>query len=165
MSGVESIIKLTRAILGDLDSVKYSDQRLNDVVIVAAFYLQSVASFTDVYTVSITTNTITPDPTDATFITLCAYKAACLISTYELKNTTGIIMRDGPSMIDTKATAQNKKDGMLSICKIFDQLLADYQLTGGINAGGHGHAILGPYSPGSDLLGWTSPDHRGAEWQ
>lgn len=163
-TGIETIIMLTRSILGDLDSTSYSDSRIRQVAATAAFYLSSVATFDQTYSVNVVEPAISPDPTDESFIILCAYKTACMISTYELKNSSGIIMRDGPSMIDTKGTAQNIKAGMDSVCKTFDNLLTDYLLNGGIN-GGLGQAILGPYSPGSNLISWNNSDFRGAEWQ
>jgi hypothetical protein len=163
-TGIETIIMLTRSILGDLDSTSYSDTRITQVIMSAAFYLSSVATFSEKYTVNVVDLSISPNPVDENFLILCAYKTACMISSYELKNASGIIMRDGPSMIDTKGTAQNMKSGMESICKIFDQLLTAYLLDGGIT-GGVGQAIIGPYSPGANLIGWNNSDFRGAEWQ
>lgn len=165
--GLASILLMARAILGDMGpTYTYSDERMQQVIIPAAFYVNRQATFQDSYVVNINNGSITPDPVgDNDFIALCAYKAACLISTYELKNSSGIIMKDGPSMIDTKGTSQNMKAGMTSICATFDAMMLDYLVNGGLSGtGGVGAAILGPYSPGSDYA-HGNPSNRGTGWQ
>lgn len=159
---MDKILQILRAILGDLDSSTYTDDRLNKIITIAAFQVYNSASFSTSYSFNLTNDTITPDPSDDSFIILSAYKSACLIATYELKNDSGgFSISDGPTSINMSGSTQNKKEISKSYCEIYEQLLLDYLVHGGISGdGGPGQAILGPYSPGSDFIG-----ERGGRWQ
>lgn len=166
-TGMDAIILMTRGIIGDFGpTYTYSDERIQQVLTAAGLYLTSITSFADTYIIDMSGGTITPDPlNDNSFIVLCAWKTACMISTYELRNSSGIVMKDGPSMIDTKGTSQNMKAGMASICETFDSMMLDYLVNGGLSGtGGVGAAILGPYSPGSDYA-HGNPSNRETGWR
>lgn len=165
-TGADNILLMTRVILGDMGpTYTYSDERIQQVMLGAALHLNMVATFENTYTIDLSSG-ISPDPAgDNDFIVLCSWKTACMISTYELKNHSGIMMRDGPSSLDTRGISNNKKVGMVSICKQFDDLLMTYLLSGGSENGGSGQAILGPYSPGSDMINWANETSRQMGWQ
>lgn len=82
-------VELLRNLIGDVeDTPIYSDERLTRVLIAAAFQLTRELSFEQEFVVSISGQTITPDPTDIDggtsnpdFINLMVIKAACIIDT------------------------------------------------------------------------------------
>lgn len=169
-TGVGTILTMVRAILGDLDSTNYtySDDRLRQIISVAAFHVYNIATFSASYTIDINNWTILPDPiNDQSFMMLTAYKSACLIATYELKNNAGgFLMKDGPTTIDTSSTSKSKELISKNYCEMFQELLLDYLINGGISgANSPGAAILGPYSPGADMINWNNTDNRGAGWR
>jgi hypothetical protein len=168
-TGISSIINMARAILGDLDSTNYtySDDRLRQVMSVAAICVYNSATFDTTYTINVNDWTITPDPAnDNSFIILISYKMACLIAGYELKNDqSGFSMKDGPTTIDVTAGHKNKELTISNYCETYEKLLLDYLMYGGVTSSGMGEAILGPYSPGGDLLVHTDLNHRSRGWQ
>lgn len=163
------LVMIVRALIADLDSQRYTDSRLKQLIVIAAYEVYSVAEF-NTYVFSITNSTISPDPIgggDAAFSVLLAYKAACIILSNELKLTSNISMKDGPSSIDTKGAGVNIANIQKQICTKYEELLADYQLGGSelFQNGGPGQAILGPYSPGADLFNWNTSPHRDNGWR
>lgn len=163
-----SLVLFLRSLIGDLDGAKYTDSRLQQILVVSAYEVYTVASF-ETYTINIANISITPDPMtqDATFGLLMTYKAACIILGSELKLTSNISMKDGPSSIDTKGAGANIATIQKNICQIYSDMLDDYQLGGGVSyqTGGPGQAILGPYSPGSFGLNWNMNTHRENNWE
>lgn len=164
-----NLILVLRSIIGDLDSSLYADSRLEQILTVAALHVYTSATFSTVYTIDILAKTISPDPftaPDRDFIMLVCYKAACMIATFEIKTESSISMRDGPSSIDNSGTAKNLKEAQKSYCEIYETMLSNYLLDGGVfGSGGNGQAILGPYSPGSDLVTQFGLSTRERGWQ
>jgi len=74
---------IVRTLINDLsDTPTYSDERIIQVVSVAAKYVQFDVVLDNKYTVNVVNPSITPDPTsnnDSIFISLVSLKTACII--------------------------------------------------------------------------------------
>lgn len=74
---------IVRTLVNDLsDNPTYSDDRLLQVITVAAKYVQFDVSLDTVYDINVVVPAITPDPTaanDSIFISLVSLKSACII--------------------------------------------------------------------------------------
>lgn len=84
MSWKKEIPIIVRTLINDLseDTPTYSDERILQVVAVAAKYVQFDVVLDHQYTVNVVNPTITPDPTadnDSIFISLVSLKTACII--------------------------------------------------------------------------------------
>lgn len=144
---------IVRSWINDLDpsGYKYSDQRINQVICVAARFVQQSADFKAKYTIGL--DYISPNPTeveDFDFINLVGLKTACIILGSELKSEAGnaISIKDGPSSIDLRGVAGTIATYRNDICSRYDQYLMDYK-AGGMPIG---QAVLGPYSPASEFV-------------
>ena len=64
------------------DSVRYTPQRLSDLLITSAYFLPLEINFKTTYVVNVEARTISPDPIDQTdgdeFINFMVLKSACL---------------------------------------------------------------------------------------
>lgn len=150
------LVMMVRSILGDLDdsNYTYTTDRIKQIIVLAAFEVVNVATFKNSYSVSVLDKTIAPDPvseSDKDFMLLVAYKAACSVLNYELKNNCKYSIKDGPSSITVDSGA-SLKESRKATCSIYDKLLNAYLLYGGEYQDGAGQAVLGPYSAGSDLI-------------
>jgi len=173
MNWVEDLVIMLRAEIGDLDATSYSDSRLRQVLVYAAYNVRQSARFPNSYTVDVTSLTISPDPVtnnDYDFSILTVYKAACIILTGEAKEKggKGVMIKDGPSTFDNRDSGKNLMSLMKTACDMYNTLLYNYQLVGGENSdmSSVGQAILSPYSPGSFLMNWTRNEPRsgGGRW-
>lgn len=98
---------IVRTLINDLDeaSPMYSDERILQVVTVAAKYVQFDVNLEHAYTIDVVNPNITPDPTadnDSIFISLVSLKAACLIDQSTLRTKAameGIRAALGPANI------------------------------------------------------------------
>lgn len=140
-----------RVFIGDLDSPSvYSDSRLSQVAAVAAKEVQMHLSFTQTYTIDLTSLTISPDPTasatlDDDFCMLTALKAACYIDTNSLRAKAalaGLRATIGSLSLDTSNNLQGYvKTIEMGSCAMFEDLAIDYAY-GNINLW---KAILSPF--------------------
>ena len=93
MSWKNEIPIIVRVWINDLsDTPTYSDDRIKQLIVVAAQYVKREMNFNTVYTIDTLTQSISPDPTtlaapDQDFIGFVALKAACLLdqSTFRTK--------------------------------------------------------------------------------
>lgn len=84
---------IVRTLIGDLDTVSptYSDARIEQVIAVAATYVQADANLENTYGIDVTAVSISPDPTTPTrddwFVGLTCLKSACMLdqSTFRTK--------------------------------------------------------------------------------
>lgn len=80
---------IVRTLINDLsDTPNYSDDRLYQLLTVAAKYVQFDVVLDNIYTINVVTPEITPDPTvsnDDIFISLICLKAACLVDQSTLR--------------------------------------------------------------------------------
>ena len=129
MSWQTETVESIRVAIGDLSaSPTYSDARLERVAVSAAALVVIDVDFNTSYTVNITSQSISPDPTsldpkDLAFIMLVALKSAVLIAKGEMKlgaASGGIIIKDGPSSVDTS-------NYYMALSGMYRQFLDDYE--------------------------------------
>ena len=156
------LVLMIRSLIGDLDRAKYTDERLKQVLVVGAYNVINDADFSNTYSVDVASVSISPDPiseNDTDFSTLAVYKAACILLGSEVKTeaANAISIKDGPSAIDLRGVTQNLSIMYNDLCAKYDHLLKTYQYNNTLV----GQAVLGPYSPGSMILGSSQFDYRG----
>ena len=155
---------IVRHLVNDLDSTNYTftDDRLEESVLVAAQLASLEIDFDNTYTIDVDSVSLTPDPTssggkDDSFINLVCLKTARLLIGSELKthSLNAISLRDGPSALDLRGIVAGLKILFDDITKRYEEAVTQYKLNGVV-----GQAILGPYSPGSDAVARTHLSHR-----
>lgn len=150
MAWQEELVPMLRYIIDDIaedtqDEV-YSDDRLEQTLVISAQLVLFDVHFPTTYSVDINATIISPDPTDPrdnAFITLVVLKASCIIVQAEIKSAAddSVKITDGPSTIDNSGGvifSQKRRD---QICEQYGRARLQY-LAG--NARGCA-AILGPY--------------------
>lgn len=87
---------------------EFSDERLQDLLITAAYLLPIELNFSTSYSVDIDARTVSPSPDDSTdgkdFIAFMVLKAACLADQGKFRTAAlaqGVTARCGPAMIQT----------------------------------------------------------------
>jgi hypothetical protein len=108
MAWTETMVTMLRVLINDLATPEtYTDERLQQVLVVAATYVQQEIEFNTTYTIDIGTPDISPDPTltatkDDVFTNFTVLKAACIIDTSQLRTEAlraGVEARCGPAMV------------------------------------------------------------------
>jgi hypothetical protein len=107
MSWQQEIPIIVRTLINDLseDTPTYSDERILQVVAVAAKYVQFDVVLDNKYTINVANPTISPDPTindDDIFISLISLKTACIIDQSVLRTKAameGIRAALGPAQL------------------------------------------------------------------
>ena len=120
--------------------------------------------FTNEYTINVESSVLSPDPTDSDtkddpFVALACLRAACIILGSEIRKESGnaISIKDGPSAIDLRGVTNTLTVLYKDLCEKYDHALLEYRAGNSVN----GQSILGPYSPGSDMVNrGTANDHR-----
>ena len=110
MAWVEIATPILRELIADTASVSYTDSRLEAVLLNSAHLICREISFDSDYTVSILASSISPDPSDdINFINLVSLKAAVITtgSEWKSKAAQAIVIKDGPSTIDTSKGADS----------------------------------------------------------
>lgn len=159
---------MVRHLISDVDSTnyKYSTSRLETSILVAAQLLTTETDLSQTYTINVESCSLSPDPTDADtkdddFIALVSLKCACIILGGEVRAESGnaISIKDGPSAIDLRGVSSTLTNLYKDLCQKYEQMLIDYRAGSSLA----GHAILGPYSPGSDFVkrSYSDTDLRG----
>ncbi len=149
------MLLMLRSVIGDLDSTKYTDERLKQVLMVGAYNVQNDAVFPNTYTVNVGQVSLTPDPVDTgdtDFTVLTVYKTACILIGSEVKTNSekAISYRDGSSALDLKGVSASLAALYSDICSKYEDMINKYRYEKGSGDGSPlGTAILGPYSPGS----------------
>lgn len=168
MSWQGHISTIVRHLISDVDptNYKYSQKRLETTILVASQLLITETDLKQLYSINIEQCELSPDPTDNNtkdddFLALVSFKCACIILGSEVRAEAGnaISIKDGPSAIDLRGVSSTLMALYKDLCEKYDQMLLDYRSGNSLG----GHAILGPYSPGSDYLTRNSSDfdHRG----
>jgi hypothetical protein len=128
----------------------YSDNRLQEIILLSAQLVQQEVPFTDYYTSDISSMTLDPDPTldeirDDGFINLTLLKAACIVdnAAARLAASRGVVMRDAGKEIDLRTVSQS----MLVIwqkgwCQNYQDARLEFLYTDASSAGA---AIIGPF--------------------
>jgi hypothetical protein len=156
---------IVRHLVNDLDSskYKYTPNRIETALLVAAQLSIMNVDFNNTYTINVEGCTLSPDPTDTItkddpFITLICMRTACIIIGSEIRSESGnaISIKDGPSAIDLRGVTQTLAILYKDLCEKYEHLLLEYRAGNSVA----GQAILGPYSPGSDSISRNYTDHR-----
>lgn len=83
MAWQDELTIITRTLVNDLDSPpEFSDSRIQQILTVAAKYVQFDINLDYSYSIDVLTNSISPDPTtnnDSIFVSMVCLKAACII--------------------------------------------------------------------------------------
>lgn len=146
-------LELLRVMLDDLEETPiYSDSKLSRILVVAAYQLVSEVTFTTEYTVDISQQLITPDPTDSdnetndeTFVNLMCLKAACIISRGAAIKAAGKAV-SGSDMNAVKFDLTGVADSTLKLldkgwCAVYKEALDNYEYGDGFI----GRAVMGPF--------------------
>ena len=152
------MVLMVRSLIGDLDATKYTDERIKQLTCVGAYNVNTTADFTNTYTITIGSKSISPDPIDEEdldFVLLTAYKTAVIILGSEVKTESGnsISIKDGPSAIDLRGVASSLNTLYKDLSQKYEEMMNMYQANQSAN---NGQAILTPYSPASDFVNWYS---------
>jgi hypothetical protein len=128
---------MVRTLINDLnDQPTYSDERLLQVIAVAAKYVQFDVVLDNEYSVNVVDFSMSPDPTvinDNIFISLVALKSACIIDQSALRTRAaleGIKASLGPAMLSVNGSL----DGLISIldkgpCASYDELTSHWDVS------------------------------------
>lgn len=169
MSWQGQMSTIVRHLINDLDpsNYKYSTKRIETSILVAGYLVLKDATFNNPYNINVELCELVPDPTEETykdsdFVILTCLRTACIIigSEVRVEASNAISIKDGPSAIDLRGVAGTLTMLYKDLCEKYEKSLYDYEKDGVVSAG---QVILGPYSPGSDLVARNYPtyDHRG----
>jgi hypothetical protein len=141
---------IIRNLINDLASTPtYSDDRLEQLTVIAAQYVITEANLDITYATNVVELSISPDPSDPSvrdidFIGLVALKAACLLdqSTFRTKAAAeGLRAALGPASLSVTGTLAGYRDILnMGPCKLYDQLVIDHNI-------GNATAVRAIFSP------------------
>lgn len=164
MTWQEETIPMLRVLINDNDltNLTYSDDRLEETLIVAATQVKVDMQFT-AYTITVSTNTISPDPAaepDTDFMHFIVLKAACIIDRGNMRvraMSAGIEARCGPAVMKTLQTVPAFKDLIeLGYCGVYEKSRFEWILGNSTYIRG----ILSPFTNGNfDPDYYTSSIH------
>ena len=166
MAWQNEMVIMLRHVVNDLDSSSYSftDDRLEESILVSAQLVSTEIDFENVYTIDVDGLILTPDPTtladkDDAFINLVVLKASCVILGSEVRSNAlnSIALKDGPSSIDLRGITAGLTRLYEHLCEKYESCVMQYKAGSSIA----GQAILSPYSPGSDAVRGSYRDSRG----
>jgi len=152
---------VVRHLINDVDPTNYTftTNRIETTILVAAQLIVMNVDFNNEYEINVEASTLSPDPSDKEtkdnpFIALTCLRAACIIIGSEIRKESGnaISIKDGPSAIDLRGVTNTLTVLYQDLCKKYEDALLDYRAGNSVV----GQSILGPYSPGSDLVRKTS---------
>lgn len=153
MAWQSEMVRIIRHIINDMDSSNYSftDDRLEELVLVSAQLVSTSLDFDNSYTIDVDGLVLTPDPTTGTkddpFINLVCLKAACVVLGSEVRSNAlnSISLRDGPSAIDLRGITTSLAALHKLTCDKYDEAVMQYRAGGSIG----GKAIITPFSNNS----------------
>lgn len=137
MSWDTSAVQTVRYMIGDVDTPqKYTDARLKTACVIAANLINNDISLYNTYTISVSGESISPDPTsdptDLRFIDMIATRASILILQGELKilanNSVKIV--DGPSSIDVTGLFANTQKLLSDLSQNYSMMKNMYSMNG-----------------------------------
>lgn len=132
MAWQEEALPLLRILIGDDSSpYTYCDTRLLDIFLGAVRLVTMELSFDTTYTVTMSTASITPDPSDDLYlIPLSCLRAAYSIanSEYREKSLMNVLITDGPSTINLGGIVQGLKDRVNRLLADYNQAKLQYQM-------------------------------------
>lgn len=157
---------IVRNLINDFNTPPtYSDDRIEQLILVAAQYVLMEVNLDTNYIVNIVTMDISPDPSDPStrdtdFIGFVAMKAACLLdqSTFRTKAALeGLRSTLGPATLAVTGTLGGYRDILgLGPCKLYEKLVLDHNI-------GNATAVRAIFSPfvgnNFDPQNLNSPSH------
>ena len=165
MSWQGQMSTVVRHLINDVDPSAYtfSADRMETSILVAAQLIIMNVDFGNTYSINVETGYLDPDPTDAgtrdeAFISLVCLRAACIIVGSEIRKESGkaISIKDGPSAIDLRGVTQTLAILYKDLCDKYEHSMLEYRAGNSVT----GQSILGPYSPGSDVVSRNYSDYR-----
>jgi hypothetical protein len=142
------IVRIVRFLIGDTEGITYTDDRLEETILVAAQLLLSTMDFSTEYSVDVDQVTLNPDPTEGTkdnlFINCLAMKAAIVVLNSESKTAAvqSWRVKDGTSSVDTTASYQSLHQLAKELSDKLDKYIFDYRAGNSLA----GAAVLTPYT-------------------
>jgi hypothetical protein len=136
MSWQSEMIITTRVLINDLDTpYQFSDERMEQILVVAGKYVQFDINLDHLYNINVVTPSIDPDPTiynDSIFISITCLKAACILDqgTFRTKAALeGIATSLGPASLNFGGTLE----GWQAIidhgaCALYDELTSHWDV-------------------------------------
>lgn len=127
---------IVRTLINDWDDIPtYSDDRLLQVIAVAAKYVQFDVVLDHQYTIDVANPNISPDPTedrDEIFISLVSLKAACIMDQSSLR-TKAALEGIRASLGSANLSINNSLQGLIVIleqgsCAYYDELVAHWDV-------------------------------------
>lgn len=120
----------------DEDTRTYSDDRLQELLIIAAQNVIADVDFTVSYTIDADELSFTPDPTDRdtgrdeSFIQLTCLKACCILHRSILRQAAGraIDIKDGPVSVSFKGEFAGKNTLAQDWCREYQESVLAYQM-------------------------------------
>lgn len=139
MSWQNTGLIMLRTLLNDAgcNTVKYTDNRLLELLLTSAYIMRVDINFSTTYSVDIEAQTISPDPAAQTdgeeFISFMVLKAACLTDESNFRTAAllqGVSARCGPASITTSNYGVYLKD-LLTVgpCASFERLTNAYNFS------------------------------------
>lgn len=136
MSWEQEIPIIVRVLINDLsDAPTYTDERLLQLIVVAAKYVEFDVVLDNTYTVNVVTPSITPDPSaadDSIFISLVSLKAACLVDQSTLRTKAameGIRAALGPASLSVGGSMAGIKMILeQGPCAAYDELTSHWDV-------------------------------------
>lgn len=152
------VIQTLRALTGDMDEERYTDERLVQSFLVCSNLVMFDVSFEEDFVINLKTKEVTPEPTKD-FISLGCLKTACVLLNSESREASGckISMKDGPSSINLDKTDLVKTLSSLgkSACAKYEEASFIFKSEGTV-----GVAIFGPHGLGLTGHGDNSRIYR-----
>ena len=147
MTWQNEVVRIVRFLVNDLEAVSYSDDRLEETVLVAAQLLISNVDFDNTYTVDVDSLSLSPDPTtlstkDNNFINLLSVQTACIVLGSEAKTLAAQSYRikDGPSSIDISSAYSSVHQLYKEMCDKLLKMIVDYKMGNSVA----GHVVMTP---------------------
>jgi len=149
MAWQDEAIPILRVLINDLaETPTYTDGRLEQALVVAAYMFPSDVDYENTYTVSVSSCTISPDPvtnSDDIYVNFIVMKAACIMdfSTFRVEALrAGIKARCGPAILETVDRLPGFRDLLdKGPCAAYQAMINDYNFNGGNIC----KAILSPF--------------------
>jgi hypothetical protein len=144
----DKITIMVRSLINDLgENPTYTDNKIQQLFVVAAQLLKKEVEFNNTYTMDVVGIDISPDPSDDdAFVTLVSLKTACLITAGELKvlANNSVRVSDASASIDMTQSYTASRNLYEQLCKDFEKAKMAYVL-GNLNLL---KAIITPYNNG-----------------
>lgn len=138
MAWQEELTLITRHWINDLsEQPVYSDERIQQLITIAAQYVTKEIGLDSTYTINIVSPDIVPDPTlletkDLTFITLVSLKASCMLDQSSLRTKAameGIRASLGPASLSVGGSIQGLKVILdQGPCMLYEQLKIEHEI-------------------------------------